>query len=214
MDYTLDMSGMLAIHQALRRDLERLGRLAARPDGDPARLLRAAVGWEYFKTFLVAHHTAEDRALWPTLRQAVAASPDQVAVADALEEEHSVIEPLLKAIDAAADPGGADPGAGQQRFADIIDELIAKLSAHLAHEETDGFALIDAALTPAQWQHFASVNADLVRPETPNYVPWLLGEADQQTRDAFLGKLPPQLVTSYYEQWAPAYAARDVWRGM
>jgi hypothetical protein len=208
-DYKLDMSGMLAIHQALRRDLERLGRIAARPDGDPARLLRAAAGWEYFKTFLVAHHTAEDQALWPTLRQAVAANPDQLAVADALEEEHSVIEPLLKAIDAAA-----DPGTGQQRFGDIIDELIAKLSAHLAHEESDGFALIDAALTPAQWQHFASVNADLVRPETPNYVPWLLGEADQKTLGAFLGKLPPQLVTAYYEQWAPAYAARDVWRGM
>ena len=37
MDYTLDMSVMLAIHQALRRDLERLGRIAAKPDGDPGR---------------------------------------------------------------------------------------------------------------------------------------------------------------------------------
>ena len=27
MDYKLDMSAMLAIHQALRRDLERLGRI-------------------------------------------------------------------------------------------------------------------------------------------------------------------------------------------
>ena len=41
----------------------------------------------------------------PALREAVAANPDQVAIADALEEEHSVIEPLLTAIDAAA----ADP---------------------------------------------------------------------------------------------------------
>lgn len=210
MDYKLDMSTMLAIHQALRRDLERLGRLAARPDGNPARLLQATAGWEQFKTFLVAHHTAEDQALWPALRKAVAANSDQVALADALEDEHSVIEPLLAAIDAAA----ADPDAGHQRFGDIIDELIAKLSAHLTHEETEGFALIDAALTPEQWQHFAAVNADLVRPEAPDYMPWLLGEADQQTLDAVLGKFPPQLLAAFREQWAPAYAARDVWKGL
>jgi hypothetical protein len=142
-DYKLDMSTMLAIHLALRRDLDRLGRIAARPDDNPARLLQAAVGWEQFKTFLVAHHTAEDQALWPALREAVAANADQVALADALEEEHSVIEPLLAAIDAAA----ADPDDGHQRFGDIIDELISKLSGHLTHEETEGFALIDTSLT-------------------------------------------------------------------
>ena len=136
MDYKLDMSSMLAIHQALRRDLERLGRIAARPDGDPARLLQAAAGWKQFKTFLVAHHTAEDQALWPPLREATAANPDQVALADALEEEHSVIEPLLSAIDAAA----ADPDDGHQAIGGIIDELIGKLSGHLRHEETEGFA--------------------------------------------------------------------------
>jgi Hemerythrin HHE cation binding domain len=209
-DYKLDMSSMLAIHQALRRDLERLGRIAARPDGEPAGLLRAAVGWEQFKTFLVAHHTAEDRALWPALREAVADSPDQVALADALEDEHSVIEPLIEAIDAAA----VGLGDGHQRLGDIIDELITKLSGHLTHEETDGFALIDASLTPEQWQHFAAVNADMVRPEAPNYMPWLLGEADQQTLDAVLGKFPPQMLTAFREQWAPAYAARDVWKGL
>lgn len=210
MDYKLDMSTMLAIHLALRRDLDRLGRIAARPDDNPARLLRAAAGWEQFKTFLVAHHTAEDQALWPVLREAVAANPDQVALADALEEEHSVIEPLLAAIDAAA----ADPDDGHQRFGDIIDELISKLSGHLTHEETEGLALIDASLTPERWQHFAAVNADLVRPEAPNYMPWLLSEADQQTLDAVLGKFPPQMLTAFREQWAPAYAARDLWKGL
>jgi len=209
-DYKLDMSTMLAIHQALRRDLERLGRIAARPDANPARLLQAAAGWQQFKTFLVAHHTAEDQALWPVLREAVAANPDQVALADALEEEHAVLEPLLAAIDAAA----ADPDDGHRAIGGIIDELISKLSGHLTHEETEGFALIDAALTSAQWQHFAAVNADLVRPEAPDYMPWLLSEADQQTLDAILGKFPPQLLTAYREQWAPAYAARDLWKGL
>src|SRR5215475_6222704 len=204
------MSTMLAIHQALRRDLERLGRIAARPDANPARLLQAAAGWQQFKTFLVAHHTAEDQALWPVLREAVAANPDQVALADALEEEHAVLEPLLAAIDAAA----ADPDDGHRAIGGIIDELISKLSGHLTHEETEGFALIDAALTSAQWQHFAAVNADLVRPEAPDYMPWLLSEADQETLNAILGKFPPPLLTAFRERWAPAYAARDLWKGL
>lgn len=209
MDYKLDMSVMLAIHQALRWDLERLGRITAKPDGDPARLLRAAAGWGYFKTFLVAHHTAEDETLWPALRAAVAGNADQVALADALEDEHAVLEPLLVAIDAAA----ADPGDGHWRLGDLIDELIAKLSAHLAHEETDGFALMDAALTPQQWQRFGARNGQLVLPEASNYLPWLLNEADQETRDALVGRFPPPLVASYREQWAAEYAARDVWKG-
>ena len=210
MDYKLDMSSMLAIHQALRRDMERLGRIAARPDDNPARLLRVAAGWEQFKTFLVAHHVAEDEALWPPLREAVAGNADQVAIADALEEEHSVIEPLLAAIDAAA----ADRDAGYQRSGDIIDELISKLSGHLAHEETEGFALIDVCLTPEQWQHFAAVNTEMVRPEAANYMPWMLNDADQETLDAVLGEFPPQFLTAYREQWAPAYAARDLWKGL
>jgi Hemerythrin HHE cation binding domain len=209
-DYKLDMSSMLAIHQALRRDLERLGRIAAKPDGNPARLLQAAAGWEQFKTFLVAHHTAEDVALWPPLREAAAANPGQVALVDALEEEHSVIDPLLVAIDAAA----ADPGDGHRAIGGIIDELIGKLSGHLRHEETEGFTLIDACLTPEQWQHFAAVNTEMVRPDAPNYMPWMLSEADQKTLDAVLGKFPPQLLTAYREQWAPAYAARELWKGL
>jgi hypothetical protein len=48
----------------------------------------------------------------------VAGQPDRVALADALEAEHAVIEPLLTAIDAAA----ADPDYGYQRFGDVIDE--------------------------------------------------------------------------------------------
>src|ERR1700745_322039 len=91
-DYKLDMSVMLAIHHALRRDLARVGRIAAITDGDPARLLRAVLGWELFKKFLVVHHQTEDDVLWPALREAVAANPDQLALADALEQEHAVIE--------------------------------------------------------------------------------------------------------------------------
>ena len=207
MAYQLDMSMMFAMHDALRRELAQVGRLASRRDDNPATLLRAALGWELFKKFLTIHHQSEDDALWPPLRAAAAGHPDQVAVAGALEAEHALIGPLLAAIDAAA----ADPDYGYQRFGEIIDELSAKLTAHLAHEEADGLPLIDATLTPQQWQHFAQVHGERNLPDAPTYLPWLLTEASPQTRAAVLGKFPPHLLAAYHEQWAPAYAAQQIW---
>jgi hypothetical protein len=207
MGYQLDMSMMFAMHDALRRELAQVGRIANRRDDNPARLLRAALGWELFKKFLTVHHQSEDDALWPPLRASVAGHADRVALVDMLEAEHGVIEPLLVAIDAAA----ADPDYGYQRFGDIIDELSAKLTAHLAHEEADGLPLIDAALTPADWQHFAQVHSERNLPDAPRYMPWLLAEARPQILDAILGKFPPHLLTAYREQWAPAYAALETW---
>jgi len=118
-----------------------------------------------------------------------------------------VIEPLLKAIDAAT----ADPAYGYQRLGDITDELVTKLTAHLSHEESDGLPLIDASLTPQEWAHFAQVHTDRIRADAPVYMPWLLNQASPQTRDAVLGKFPPPLLTAFREQWGPSYAAMTIW---
>jgi len=208
--YKLDMSMMFAMHDALRRDLERVGRIAGRLDDDPAKLLRAASGWELFKKFLVNHHESEDEALWPALRAAVAAHPDQAALVDALEAEHAVIDPLLRAIDLAA----ADPDGGHERFGGLVDELIIELSAHLTHEEKDGLPLIDRSITEEEWQHFNSANAERNRPAAAMFMPWLLEGTDPQRLDALLGKFPQPMVPVFREQWAPAYAARDPWKGL
>jgi hypothetical protein len=207
MEYQLDMSMMIAMHDALRRDLAQVGRIASRRDDNPGKVLRAALGWELFRKFLLVHHQTEDDVLWPSLRARVAGRPDRLALVDALEQEHTVIEPLLTAIDTAA----ADPDYGHQRFGDIVDELSAKLSGHLAHEESDGLALIDVSLTPQEWQHFAQVHGERLRDDAPTYMPGLLNGASPQALDAVLSKFPPPLLSAYREQWAPTYAALDVW---
>src|SRR6478609_7824858 len=193
MEYQLDMSMMFAMHDALRRELVQVTRIASRTDDHPGQLLRAALGWELFKKFLLVHHQSEDDTLWPTLRTNVAGQPERVALADALEAEHAVIEPLLTAIDAAA----ADPDYGYQRFGDIVDELATKLTAHLSHEETDGLALIDASLTPQDWQHFAQDHSERLRGDASRYMPWLLNGASPERLDAVLAKFPPPLLTAY-----------------
>ncbi|HEX9538374.1 MAG TPA: hemerythrin domain-containing protein [Streptosporangiaceae bacterium] len=207
MESRLDMSMMFAMHDALRRELVQVARTAALRDDNPGKLLAAALGWELFQRFLLVHHQSEDDTLWPALRARVAGQPDRVALADALEAEHAVIEPLLKAIDAAT----ADPAYGYQRLGDITDELVTKLTAHLSHEESDGLPLIDASLTPQEWAHFAQVHTDRIRADAPVYMPWLLNQASPQTRDAVLGKFPPPLLTAFREQWGPSYAAMTIW---
>ena len=207
MEYKLDMSMMFAIHDALRRELVQVTRIARVPDDNPGPLLRAALGWALFKKFLTVHHTTEDDVLWPTLRAQVAAQPDRLALADALEAEHAVIEPLLTAIDAAA----ADPDYGYQRLGDLTDELATKLAAHLTHEENDGLALIDASLALPQWQRFAQVHGERLTGDASTYMPWLLNGASPQTLNAVLGKFPPPLLAAYREQWAPGYAALSIW---
>ncbi len=207
MDYKLDMNMMFAMHDALRRELVQVGRIANVRDDNPGTLLRAAVGWELFKKFLLVHHQSEDDALWPALRGRVEGHPERIALVEALEAEHAVIEPLLTAIDSAA----ADPDYGYQRFGDIVDELATKLTAHLAHEETDGLPLIDASLTEEEWQHFARVHSQRNMPDASRYMPWLLDGASPQTLAAIIGNFPPPLLTAYREQWAPAYAALKIW---
>jgi hypothetical protein len=202
----LDRSTMLTIHAALRRDLEQVARIAARRDGTDLARLRAALGWQQFKKFLVVHHQVEDDALWPALRATVAGHPDQLALVDALEEEHTVIDPLLQAVDAAAELSN-DATA----FGDVIDELVAKLGGHLAHEESDGLDLIDARLSLEDWQHFGQVHGRRLISDASTYMPWLLNEADPRAVDAFLANVPPPLAAAYRDQWASDYAALKLW---
>ena len=202
----LDRSTMLTIHAALRRDLEQVARIASRRDRTDVARLRGALGWQQFKQFLVVHHQVEDDALWPALRATVAGHPDQLALVDALEEEHAVIDPLLEAVDAAA-----GLGHDATSFGDVIDELVAKLGGHLAHEESDGLDLIDAALSVADWQHFGQVHGRRLISDASTYMPWLLSGADPQAVAAFLANVPPPLAAAYRDQWASDYAAGRLW---
>lgn len=203
----LDWTTMLAIHDALRRDLEQVARIAGQMDRRDTTRLRASLGWEQFKRFLVAHHQVEDDVLWPVLRLHVVDCPDQVAVVDELEAEHAAIEPLLEAVDSAA----GDPHGGDHQCGDIVDELVTRLTGHLMHEESEGRDLIDSALSAEEWQNFARTHGQRLLGDASTYVPWLLEGASLETVEGFLANIPPPLAASYRRQWAPAYAGVHHW---
>ncbi|GII51918.1 hypothetical protein Pth03_03070 [Planotetraspora thailandica] len=202
MAYRLDMTMMFAMHDALRRDLERIARLAARGGDDPRRILATATGWQLFTTFLRVHHTSEDIALWPVMRDIAAARPDDLALLDAMEAEHAAIDPLLADVQAAL----ADRDHGAERLGGLVDALFTTLTGHLRHEESEGLALIDATFTEQQWQRFSQVHRERVGGDAPRYLPWILDGADDRTSALILGRMPEQIRAAYPE-WRAAYAS-------
>lgn len=199
----LDMTAMYAMHDALRRELHHLAKAAA----DPRRVLSTAAGWEMFKKSLHIHHTAEDEALWPALRQTLADQPDDLALLDAMEAEHAVIDPLIEAIDVALSDLDTPPAL----LGDLADELATAVTAHLKHEEAEAIPLIQATATPQQWAHFGQVHGQRIGPHAPRLVPWLLDGAPPQTVTTMLAPLPEPARVAYTTQWQPAYAALDRW---
>src|SRR6266852_3493723 len=115
------------------RDLKRLtAAVEAGQTADPA--VRA--GWAMFKKQLHIHHTAEDTSLWPVLRGRVT-RPDDVAVLDAMEDEHARIDPQLESVDKALAASDA------VSLAESVQALGTGLDAHMRHEENKALPLIE-----------------------------------------------------------------------
>jgi Hemerythrin HHE cation binding domain len=191
-DHQLDMTTMYAFHDALRRDLKQIAHMEARSDG-----------WDLFESLLHVHHTAEDDALWPVVREAVTGRPDDLALLADMAEEHASLEPLLETIDVALGRGDSAPASRT--------ELAERLQQHLEHEEKAALPLVDATLSPDQWMHFGQVAAERVGPNMPNYLPWVLDGADEDTTARVLGVMPEPVQQTYRNEWQPAYAAKDWW---
>ena len=205
--FKIDMTMMYVMHDALRRELDRLARVTARTDDDPKHVLRTAAGWEMFKSYLHVHHTAEDDMLWPPMRKALADDSDGMALLDAMEAEHAIIDPLLAAIDAAL----ADRDSGPGRLGELTDALATALRGHLDHEEKEALALIDATVTAEQWQAFSAEGAKQIAGDVSRFMPWMFDGAAPELTASVLSMLPPPLQQAYRDQWQPAYANLNLW---
>jgi iron-sulfur cluster repair protein YtfE (RIC family) len=203
----LTMTAMYAFHDALRRELRHIADVTARPDDDPRHILATAVGWELFKKALHVHHTAEDEALWPIMREALAGRPDDLALLDAMEAEHAAVDPVIEAIDVAL----ADRESGPARLGDLAATLATVLGGHLDHEEVEALPLIEVTVTEAQWQHFGQIGAQRLGADGPRIVPWMLDGASEATIATMLAPMPEPVRAAYADEWRPAYKALDLW---
>jgi hemerythrin-like domain-containing protein len=203
----LDMTMMFAIHDALRRELERIARITARVDEDPRHILSTAVGWELFKKFLTAHQTSEDVKIWPVMAAPLVGRTSELALVADMEAEHGTIAPLLADIDAAL----ADRDSGPERLGGLTDTLRTRLGAHLDHEERDALPLVDATLSPEQWQDFGAEQRGRLVDDAARYLPWLLDDADAAKVARILAKVPEPVRNAYESDWREAYENLGIW---
>jgi iron-sulfur cluster repair protein YtfE (RIC family) len=125
-----------AIHQAQRRDLAAARTLATslvagRAPAGAARSLR--VQCVRLCQFLHAHHTAEDRLMFPALTRS---APTQAAVFARLQQDHVQLNALLHTLQAAADRVMTTDAAGsRENLERLLGRLETLLLRHLSEEE-------------------------------------------------------------------------------
>ena len=125
-----DWALMIAIHDALRRDLDQL--LDASSSHASARTC-----WDTFRGQLRFHLAAEHAAMWPRVTATLTDDPHGQALLDAMDDERQLLGPLQAMIDDAFTID-ADPG----RLRQLLARLRTRLASHLAHEEADALPLI------------------------------------------------------------------------
>jgi hemerythrin-like domain-containing protein len=195
---------MRALHAALRRDLSRLRHAAERLGGSADTPPTVLAGWDAFRAQLGNHHSAEDDDLWPVLRRALS-DPASLAVVDVMVAEHQQIPSALAAVDAAL--------RGSGELAPPVEHLSTVLLDHLAHEERQVLPLIEQHLSMAQWRAFLhKERAKRTLRERPEFLTWILDDADPQDITAVLTELPPPARLVYRRILKPRYQAQNRWQ--
>ena len=174
---TIDTRMNGVIHAALKRDLERIALLVARPDDLSATRLRALGGHAvWLMELLHQHHTTEDERLFPVMR---ANNPDIGPLLDAMVAEHGAIAAAVTTLEEAgrqAQAGGPDAA---ERLGDAVTGLRRVLDPHLEHEERSLSPLVPASVTEEEWAVFEKGNTEGASPpELAFQGHWMLDNLD------------------------------------
>lgn len=123
-------TAFLTSHHGFRRDIRlfagAVGRAVA---GDSSKLAALRDEWKRFRDTLHGHHTVEDTAIFPGLKQQ---HPELAEIIDGLVADHRKIDPMLEEGDRAF----ADLPAQLRPAVRVIGGLGSLLHSHLETEET------------------------------------------------------------------------------
>jgi hypothetical protein len=193
-----DVGFMLALHAALRRDMDRLRRAA----GEPSVSANVREGWELFRRELEVHHRAEDEDLWPKLRPRLT-DPADLATVDAMYDEHRQLPGRLARV---AEALGTSDGI------QAIEDLAGVLLTHLDHEERDALPLVPKHLSGQEWHDFLLLERSKRAPrERSEFLTWVLDDAPPQHAEAVLRELPPPGRVAYRVVLRRVYDRRRLW---
>ncbi|GAC68312.1 hemerythrin domain-containing protein [Gordonia soli] len=182
---------MYLMHHGYRRDLDDfVACVPLTPVADRATWRALAARWTAFADALHHHHTAEDEHLWPALH--AHSTDDEAAVLDAMEAEHSEIDPLLARC-ASGFQQMVDAGDDSVR-GDLATTLIAateSLARHLGHEESEAMTLVQKYFDHDGWSALEKkFGADMKPTDLFWMIPWLLKGLSSADRADVMGRVP------------------------
>jgi hemerythrin-like domain-containing protein len=152
----VDMTMMYVMHHGFRRDLNRfVEAVAATPLAAKETWVALAARWGRFFEVLHHHHSGEDAGIWPFLIER--ADDEERATLEAMEEEHSHIDPLLTSCaEGFAVLAGDLVGVNADDVRAALKVRLAAtrdaLSRHLAHEESEAMVILQRHMTAEDWE--------------------------------------------------------------
>jgi len=94
-----------------------------------------------------------------------------------------------------------------------VERLSAVVLDHLTHEEREVLPLLEQHLTRAQWRAFLHKERNRRSPrERPEFLTWILDDADDQDAAAVLTEMPPPARLVYRRILKPRYEAQHRWQ--
>ena len=199
------------IHQAVRRDLQRLeAGFRELPPGDLKRAEGLRRAWDYLHSELTRHHEGEDTYVWPMLE---AKGVDAGLLRDMETEHHAMADALASATSAVHQAATTASRADADAAATAIGHADKVTQEHLAHEENELEPLMIPHLESAEWK----ATEKQLRKASPGtagrFFAWLQDGMTPEGR-SFLSDTVPAPVTfilsrvfgrRYYREVAPVW---------
>jgi hemerythrin-like domain-containing protein len=189
-----DLIFVTLVHQALRRDGDRLVRtVGALTAADRAgRLPQVHEYYRKYREQLVAHHTHEDKIFFPALAAHVG---DERMHRDELVTQHEELDDVLQAIDddltALARPD-SDFAAHRDAAVADLSKMVEHLTTHLSLEESTALPLVVSDMPAAEYKTLESkARKATPRSQAGFMVPWMLEHASPDQRKALYRVVPP-----------------------
>ncbi len=190
------LDGMYVMHFAFRRTLDDFVEGVRRtPAGDAKAWTAMATYWDGFAVALHHHHDIEDVAIWPVLlkRADARGSARDRETLEAMEAEHSVIDPSLAACHAGFANMVSHPCDDHRRALDVgVTALREALGQHLRHEETEALPMLQATMAAEEWAASEAYAEEGFEPRRiPFFVGWVLHALPAEGRRAMFRKAGP-----------------------
>jgi hemerythrin-like domain-containing protein len=205
-NYDTDVSDMYAVHRALTGALDAVPTYVANAGGDSERVEVVGSFYENVIEFLHVHHAGEDELIYPLLEQRC---PENRSDLERIDNQHKLLYAPMDAGRSALASWRAAPSADNaQAVISAISAIDEVLRPHLVEEEAVMLPIATKWMSPEEWGALAGHSMMSFRADKPWVALGLVREQfNQEQRDGMLAGMPPEMRTTWTEQWEPAFNA-------